>query len=90
MLNQNENGFFIIQPTLDQMLEFSFYFLDQQTNSRKTRKPRKAKEKVVTYRQSTAIAAQGVAGGRSNEPAQSRRIGQAPMHGQLYSHIFCL
>lgn len=45
MLNQNENGFFIIQPTLDQMLEFSFYFLDQQTNSRKTRKPRKAKEK---------------------------------------------
>ena len=45
MLNQNENGFFIIQPTLDQMLEFSFYFLVQQTNSRKTRKPRKAKEK---------------------------------------------
>lgn len=45
MLSQNENGFFIIQPTLDQMLEFSFYFLDQQTNSRKTRKPRKAKEK---------------------------------------------
>ena len=41
MLNQNENALFIIQPTLDQML----YFLDQQTNSRKTRKPRKAKEK---------------------------------------------
>lgn len=35
----------LLQHTFDQIFEFPFYFLDQQTNSRKTRKPRKAKEK---------------------------------------------
>ena len=50
---------------------------------------KKAREEVVTRRQNMVIAAQGVVGGRSNEPAQCRSIGQALVYAQLYSHNIC-